>query len=243
MSNDKKSLIEKLSRQLQENADDSHLLLTAQMLVSALQLQATATKTSNVTVLSPISSASEEIVRKPEAVTEASSPEVKSEVIEDTTTLQNKNFEEKVAEETPSPTKKKKINHSKLIEKELSFFQTYKEEVPKKSIQQSLFEEVNNDNVTEINEKLKRNEKEIADTHPISDLKAAIGINDRYLYINELFRGDATVYERSILTINNFSSLKESMEWIERSLRLPYYWDEESKTVQQFYNTVKRRFS
>lgn len=242
MSNDKKSLIEKLSRQLQENADDSHLLLTAQMLVASLQSQATAKRTGSVTVISPVSSTQPEPVMKAESKTEAS-PEVKSEVVEEKTSLQKEVPQEKSVAEPPLQPKKKKINHNKLIEKELSFFQIYKEEEAPKSVQQSLFEEIAYDNVTEINDKLKRSNREIADSHPISDLKAAIGINDRYLYINELFRGDATVYERSILTINNFSSLKESMEWIERSLRLPYYWDEDSKTVQQFYNTVKRRFS
>lgn len=144
-------------------------------------------------------------------------------------------------EKTPAP-KKKKVNHTKLIEKELSYFQTYLEqEQPNKNIQQTLFSEDEED--IKRNEELRNAKKKIADNYPIRELKSAISINDRYLYINQLFRGDATAYERSIHTINKFSTLKESLEWIERTLRLTYFWDENDKTVKQFYNVVKRRFS
>ena len=90
--------------------------------------------------------------------------------------------------------------------------------------------------------KLKNLKKEIAEGQPISDLKSGIGINDKYLFINHLFRGDATAYERSILTINNFNSLKESMDWIERELKITYAWAENDKIVQEFYHIIKRRF-
>ena len=33
---------------------------------------------------------------------------------------------------------------------------------------------------------------------PVKDLRKAIGINDRFVFINELFRGDEDMYERSI---------------------------------------------
>ncbi len=228
MSNDKKYLIEKLYGQLQQNASDSHLLITARMLVAALQSADSLTQTTNVTVISPIMSETPAT-----DLLQDSAMEAKEKI--------TARAEEPVSEATPL--KKKKINHSKLIEKELSFFEIYREEDSSKTtIQQTLFKDMQDDMV-EVNERLKRNKKEIAENQPVNDLKSAIGINDRYLYINELFRGDATVYERSIYTINNFSSLKDSMEWIERTLRLTYFWDEDSKTVQQFYHVVKRRFS
>ena len=78
---------------------------------------------------------------------------------------------------------------------------------------------------------------------PIRDLKKAIGINDRYLFINELFRGDETMYERSIKTINGFNIFPEADFWIQRELKLKLGWNEESQTVHHFDQLVKRRFS
>ncbi len=78
---------------------------------------------------------------------------------------------------------------------------------------------------------------------PIKDLKKGIGLNDRYLFINELFRGDESVYERSIKTINGFSIYAEAEYWIKRELKLKLGWDEKSEAVKQFDQLVKRRFS
>jgi hypothetical protein len=77
----------------------------------------------------------------------------------------------------------------------------------------------------------------------IRDLKKAIGINDRFLYINELFRGDENMYERSIKTINGFSILPEAEYWIQRELKVKIGWNQDSETVKQFDQLVKRRFT
>ena len=60
---------------------------------------------------------------------------------------------------------------------------------------------------------------------PIRDLKKAISINDRHRFIHELFRGDETMYERSIKTINNFNIYAEAEYWIQRELKLKLGWD------------------
>lgn len=78
---------------------------------------------------------------------------------------------------------------------------------------------------------------------PVRDLKKAIGVNDRFLYLNELFRGDVDMYERSIKTINNFRILPEAEYWIERELKIKLGWDVNSAAVAQFNQLVKRRFA
>lgn len=99
-----------------------------------------------------------------------------------------------------------------------------------------------------LNERLKENgvTTEVAETltdPPLKDLKKGIGLNDRYLYINELFRGDETMYERSIKTINSFNIYPEAQYWIERELKIKLGWNDNTPTVKQFYGLVKRRFS
>ena len=97
-----------------------------------------------------------------------------------------------------------------------------------------------------LNERLKIQQSELGNVlqeAPVRDLKKAIGINDRFLFINELFRGDENMYERSIKTINAFSILPEAEYWIQRELKLKLAWDEKSESVKLFDQLIKRRFS
>lgn len=77
----------------------------------------------------------------------------------------------------------------------------------------------------------------------INDLKNAIGINDKFQFIQELFRGDKTMYERSIKTINESTSLQEAVYWIERELKIKLGWNESDQLVKHFYSLVRKRFS
>ena len=97
-----------------------------------------------------------------------------------------------------------------------------------------------------LNEKLGTKQNELSDAlqdSPVKDLKKAIGVNDRYLYINELFRGDESMYERSIKTINSFAIFPEAEYWIRRELKSKLGWDDKAPTVKQFDQLVRRRFS
>lgn len=106
--------------------------------------------------------------------------------------------------------------------------------------------EVSAANHASVNDKLKQSIIDLGDTlteAPIRDLRKAIGVNDRYLFINELFRGDEVAYERSIKTINSFSIFAEAEYWIQRELKVKNGWDAGNEMVAQFYQLVKRRFS
>ncbi len=97
-----------------------------------------------------------------------------------------------------------------------------------------------------LNDSLKQGKIELSDSlqeTAIKDLRKAIGLNDRFLFINELFRGDETMYERSIKTINGFSILPEAEFWIRRELKLKLGWSDSNPVVKQFDQLVKRRFA
>lgn len=97
-----------------------------------------------------------------------------------------------------------------------------------------------------LNDKLKANVLELSaalnDT-PVRDLKKAIGVNDRFVFISQLFRGDEVMYERSIKTINGFRILPEAEYWMERELKVKLGWDENREATKHFYQLVRRRFS
>lgn len=126
------------------------------------------------------------------------------------------------------------------------------EEVPTLSHQDPVPEnkktlnELNFDYPESLNDRLKEVKIELSQTltsSPIKDLKKAIGINDRFLFINELFRGDEAMYERSIKTIQNFSIYAEAEFWIRRELKVKIGWLDSDPVVKQFDLLVKRRFS
>ena len=123
-----------------------------------------------------------------------------------------------------------------------------KKQEPKKKNE---FEEINQlmqsiHSMPVLNEKLRANQIEIGsllNNEPIKELKKGIGINDRFLFVQELFRGDETMYERSIKTIDGFAIYPEAQFWIQRELKLKIGWNEDSATVKHFDQLVKRRFS
>ncbi len=97
-----------------------------------------------------------------------------------------------------------------------------------------------------LNDRLKQTKTELMEIlkeSPVKDLRKAIGINDRFIFLNELFRGDENTYERSIRTINNFAIYAEAEFWISRELKLKLGWDNNSPAVIHFDQLVKRRFS
>jgi hypothetical protein len=97
-----------------------------------------------------------------------------------------------------------------------------------------------------LNDKLKQGKTELVEVlkeSPVKDLRKAVGINDRFLFINELFRGDESMYERCIKTINSFNIYPEAEYWINRELKVKIGWSNENETVQLFDQLVKRRFS
>ena len=97
-----------------------------------------------------------------------------------------------------------------------------------------------------LNDKLKSDVadlKSALNDTPVRDLRKAIGVNDRYVFINQLFRGDEVMYERSLKTINGFRILPEAEYWMERELKVKLGWDENREATRHFYQLVKRRFS
>jgi hypothetical protein len=112
---------------------------------------------------------------------------------------------------------------------------------PKKEVNEAVAEKRES-----LNDRLKQQKTEVAHVlkeAPIKDLRKGIGINDRFTFVRELFRGDEAFYERSIKTINSFHIFSEAEYWINRELKFKIGWDEDKEIVKHFYQLVRRRFS
>ena len=100
--------------------------------------------------------------------------------------------------------------------------------------------------VSKPKEVLVEEKKEVAEKialEPIKDLRGAIGINDKFQFMEELFNKDESLFESSIKTINAYKNFAEAQFWIKQNLRNKFNWDDEAKAVIAFDQLVKRRFS
>lgn len=118
-------------------------------------------------------------------------------------------------------------------------------DTPSPELKKDLNELAGNNGLS-LNDRLRQQQVEVAQKlgdMPIQDLRAAIGINDKYQFIQELFRGDRDLYERSIKTINECGNLQEADYWIQREIKIIQGWQDDHHLVQHFYSLLKKRFS
>lgn len=73
---------------------------------------------------------------------------------------------------------------------------------------------------------------------PVDDFNKAIGINDSYLFLRELFGGNKMAFQAAIETVNAAGSFDKAQQYF----RSTYHWDETSPIVEAFYKAVHRRF-
>lgn len=96
-----------------------------------------------------------------------------------------------------------------------------------------------------LNDRLGSRDREISDRlalEPVQDLRKAISLNDRYRYINELFRGDHDGYDRALGKLNAFRDIDEAMDWVETEGKGRLAWKAEDELVRQFTLLLQRRF-
>ncbi len=76
----------------------------------------------------------------------------------------------------------------------------------------------------------------------ISDLKQAIGLNERFFFANELFRGDGTEYSQAIEELNHLGSMEDAKRLIQTKYEDQFKWDYESEAVISFLSLLNRRY-
>ncbi|ULQ58178.1 hypothetical protein KJS94_08215 [Flavihumibacter rivuli] len=217
-----RALVNKLQEQLDQQADASALLVTLQLLQTELlavqSIPSNRTGSAKVAVVLPNPSH-----------------------------LPERNVQEPVPhQEAPEP---EPTQHIPAQEPQQDWLHTLMQEIPTLAHQKEireLNEVISQQQSASLNERLKVNTVEVAEVinrEPINDLRKAIGINDRFVFVNELFRGDEVMYERSIKTINSFNVLQEAEFWMQRELILKLGWDDTKESVRHFRQLVRRRFA
>lgn len=230
------ALLRKLKEQFDQNTDPNVMLGTVQLLEFELtKLRSGAPQslgTSKVSVILPssntVSAQYEKYAPRP---VEKASGEVKEPVQE---------VKETVLVDNGSLSVVQKNGQLDMVFDPMTEIPTLSHQAREKDVKENSAE------TESINDKLRQGKTELVQIlkeSPVKDLRKAIGINDRFLFINDLFRGDEAMYERSIKTINSFNIFAEAEYWINRELKVKLGWPGDHPSVDHFDQLVKRRFS
>lgn len=78
---------------------------------------------------------------------------------------------------------------------------------------------------------------------PINDLNRALSINDRLLYMNELFGRDMEALNNALHVLNNYSSISDAKPFL-WNMAEQYDWAEEDRAdiAKSFIKLVRRRY-
>ena len=110
---------------------------------------------------------------------------------------------------------------------------------------------VTDDKVLTINQKisaLKAEKDKVAATTspatvlPITDLKSAINLNDKLLYIKDLFNGYSLAYSEAVEIANRFNSFDEAERFLKTNYVVKNNWESKPATAEKFYALLKRRY-
>lgn len=116
-------------------------------------------------------------------------------------------------------------------------------------LHQNLATEVNQwvaDGGSSLNDILRQGGRELSERlvpETVTDLRRAFGINDRFLFINELFGGDALVFDDVVQRLNGMKGLPEAVAWLDRELGPSLGWNAEDPLVRQLHQLLSRRFA
>jgi len=120
--------------------------------------------------------------------------------------------------------------------------------------QTSLFEEEKtigdkykeNNQEASINESIKTNQEDVSigsqmQNNAITDIRTVIGLNEKFLFINELFKGNHDAFATHINKLNNCENVEQAKAYVEK-LSQEYDWETENNAKEKFYQIVERKF-
>ncbi len=119
------------------------------------------------------------------------------------------------------------------------------EEHIKETAQKKQAQTILTNDLPSLNEKFKTSGKplvEKAGRGKIEDLKRAFGVNDKIMFIRELFKGDTDAFNAAVRKLNEMQSFHEADQFLKIELAKSFHWNFEDELVMKFAVMVERRF-
>jgi hypothetical protein len=135
----------------------------------------------------------------------------------------------------------KKLVIEKVIEEEKNQIHTQEKDVIDEKAERK------NDKKVSLNEKLSKQVSDVSLLNklrkkPVEDLVKSIGINERYLFTKELFKGNSESFLQHVRILNSFSSYEEAQQHLEKEIIPKFNWDANNPVVNEFLDLVQRKF-
>lgn len=77
---------------------------------------------------------------------------------------------------------------------------------------------------------------------PIADLKSGVSLNDKLLFIKELFNGYSLAYSEAMEILNRFDTFESADNFLKSNYAAKNNWASKQATVDKFYEVLRRRF-
>ncbi|HEY4323485.1 MAG TPA: hypothetical protein VGN20_05850 [Mucilaginibacter sp.] len=77
---------------------------------------------------------------------------------------------------------------------------------------------------------------------PIDDIRLAITLNDKLLYVKDLFNGYSLAYSEAIDILNRFNTFEEASNFLNTSYAAKNNWEDKKSTTEKFYELLRRRY-
>jgi len=117
-----------------------------------------------------------------------------------------------------------------------------------KTIDKQMVEEEKNARPLTLNEKLKQQQRTASGAMPstpfekTTDLKTTINLNDKLLFIRDLFNGYSLAYTEAIELLNHYRTFAEADAFLQTNYALKNNWAEKPHTVEKLYAILRKRF-
>ncbi len=82
-----------------------------------------------------------------------------------------------------------------------------------------------------------------ASAAPIKDLKSAITLNDKMLFVRDLFNGYSLAYSEAIEILNRFNNFDDAERFLKTNYVEKNHWADKPATNEKFFDLLKRRFA
>lgn len=77
----------------------------------------------------------------------------------------------------------------------------------------------------------------------VTDLKSIISLNDKLLFIKDLFNGYSLAYSEAIELVNRYDSLEAADNFLKHNYAVKNKWEDKPETLEKFYEILGRRFA
>ena len=161
--------------------------------------------------------------------------------IEDSKKGKKKKKEKLVGAELPD---EEAFEEEEVFEEEKEVKDQAVEEKPEESPKKENLKEYDNELLAIFEKSFSSDLSEKLSSSPITDIKKAIGINDRIFTINELFGGDKEVFNSAIDQLNKFDKFEDARDFLLANFAGKYNWaqNENLKKAKRFVKLVGRRY-